>query len=547
MNFKGTSGDDDLSGTPGNDVFNMVQGGNDTVDGGGGSDVFKFGASFNSGDFVDGGSGTDKLSLDGDYSVTLQIKSTMLQNVEQIVLGTGHDYSLAVLDGVIADGQSMTINAAALTGNNTLNLDATFLTGASANTTLIVDSGTGVTYFYAGVGNNVLHGGTGGDQVFFGADFDSHDSLDGGLGSGNNSLTLSGDYSAGLTFKAAMMQNFQFLTLEGGDSYKLTMSDGNVAAGQILFVNAGGLSATQTLIFNGAHESDGSFSVTGGAGNDVFAGGAQEDHFLGMNGGNDNISGNGGDDTMSMGGALTGLDRIDGGAGSDEVDLDGDYSGGLTFKAATLTNVETLFLAMNHSYKLTLNDGNVAAGQHMDIDGDLVDAAHTVFVDAGQETNGTLYIGGGDGDDVLVGGQAGNVMSGGLGKDHLTAGTGADVFVYFSAAQSTGAGRDTVSGFDALHDDFNVPGTVGAIDAALNTGMLREGAHFDGDLAASVNAAHLAAGSAMLFTPDSGTLHGDVFLIVDVNGVAGYQAGQDLVIQLDSATHLASLGTGNFS
>jgi hypothetical protein len=31
-----------------------------------------------------------------------------------------------------------------------------------------------------------------------------------------------------------------------------------------------------------------------------------------------------------------------------------------------------------------------------------------------------------------------------------------------------------------------------------------------------------------------------------LNGTAGYQAGEDLVIQLESATHLASLGAGSF-
>ena len=34
--------------------------------------------------------------------------------------------------------------------------------------------------------------------------------------------------------------------------------------------------------------------------------------------------------------------------------------------------------------------------------------------------------------------------------------------------------------------------------------------------------------------------------IVDVNGVAGYQAGQDLVIELDNAQNLGSLSAGNF-
>ena len=42
----------------------------------------------------------------------------------------------------------------------------------------------------------------------------------------------------------------------------------------------------------------------------------------------------------------------------------------------------------------------------------------------------------------------------------------------------------------------------------------------------------LGAGQAALFTANAGTLSGHVFAVIDVNGQAGYQAGQDLVIEL---------------
>jgi hypothetical protein len=51
----------------------------------------------------------------------------------------------------------------------------------------------------------------------------------------------------------------------------------------------------------------------------------------------------------------------------------------------------------------------------------------------------------------------------------------------------------------------------------------------------------------VLFTPDRGTLAGHTFLIVDANGTAGYQAGQDYVIDITGATNLGSLSTTNFS
>jgi hypothetical protein len=57
----------------------------------------------------------------------------------------------------------------------------------------------------------------------------------------------------------------------------------------------------------------------------------------------------------------------------------------------------------------------------------------------------------------------------------------------------------------------------------------------------------LHLGHAVLFTPDGGTLAGHTFLVVDVNGMAGYQAGEDYVFQLESASNLASLSTSNFT
>ena len=80
-----------------------------------------------------------------------------------------------------------------------------------------------------------------------------------------------------------------------------------------------------------------------------------------------------------------------------------------------------------------------------------------------------------------------------------------------------------------------MPGTVSAVDAAVTTGALST-ATFDSDLAAAVGASQLGAGHAVVFTPNSGTLSGDHFLIVDANGVAGYQAGQDYVIEFGTGS-----------
>jgi Ca2+-binding RTX toxin-like protein len=545
VNYKGTSGNDDFTGTSGHDVFNMAQGGSDTVDGGGGNDLFRFGAKFDSTDSIDGGTGIDTLVLDGDYSAEMFITAAQLTNVERINLSAGHSYSFAFFDGVIAHGASLTIDATSLGAADTAVIDGSYLSAASADTSLVVNGGAASTYFTGGAGANTFRGGSGNDYVYFGENFGKNDHLDGG--GGNNTLQLIGDFSAGLTVTAAMMKNFEYLSFQNGYDYKITLSDANVAAGQQLEIYASNLDSSHSLNFNGTHETDGSFYFYDGAGNDILHGGQQHDFLSGENGGVDHLYGGGGDDVIGMGNQLTAADHIDGGEGNDEVDLYGDDSAGLTFKAGTVVNVETIFLNNGSSYKLVMNDGNVAAGQHMFLNGDLLSDTDVFYADASAETNGSYQIGGGAGDDTLIGGQAGNTLYGGFGQDKITAGLGADVFQYLDVGESTSVTRDIITGFDAAHDSFDLPAsvTVAAMNTAVTSGFLSQ-AHFDGNLAAAIDAAHLGAGDAVLFTPDSGNLQGHTFLIVDANGVAGYQAGVDFVFELDSASHLGSLGSSNF-
>jgi hypothetical protein len=87
---------------------------------------------------------------------------------------------------------------------------------------------------------------------------------------------------------------------------------------------------------------------------------------------------------------------------------------------------------------------------------------------------------------------------------------------------------------------------VTGIDSAITTGALTA-RRFDANLATAVNSTKLGAHHAVLFTPNAGTHSGDTFLIVDANGVAGYQANADLVILLGAnSTNLGSLSAFDF-
>jgi hypothetical protein len=90
-----------------------------------------------------------------------------------------------------------------------------------------------------------------------------------------------------------------------------------------------------------------------------------------------------------------------------------------------------------------------------------------------------------------------------------------------------------------------VNGNITGIDTTVTVGRLKS-SKFDQDMASAVAASDLGARHAVLFTPDSGNLAGNTYLIVDQNGVAGYQAGADLVMRLDTPTNLGNLDTADF-
>jgi len=436
------------------------------------------------------------------------------------------------------------------------------LSGSTGDDTFIMSQG----------GNDVVSGLGGNDRFKFGAKLDVGDHVDGGTG--KDVLILDGDYSSLHLFGPATIHSIEQLNVSAGHSYNLEISDGNIAAGETLTVSGAALGAGDTLTFFGQFETDGNLIIHGGAGNDHLYGGGVKATLTGgdgndvlngyssgsqtLDGGNGNdiafvqstgkvwFTGGAGDDSINFNENLSANDRIDGGDGYDQVSLSGDYSAGVTFKATSFTSVESIYLNNGADYKLKMNDGNVAAGQHLNVTAGLFLSNFKFTFDASQETDGSYGISGGVGDDVLIGGQAGNTFIGDLGHDLMTAGAGADVFGYYGVTDSRGTSRDVITGFDADHDSFQFfSAVVTGVDAAIAAGTMREG-HFEDDLVASVNAAHLAAGHAVLFTASAGNLSGHTFLVVDANGVAGYQAGQDYVMQLDAAAHLNHFALGNF-
>jgi Ca2+-binding RTX toxin-like protein len=320
----------------------------------------------------------------------------------------------------------------------------------------------------------------------------------------------------------------------------------------------------------------------GTPGDDLFTGTAASDTFtLGL-GGTDKAFGRGGNDVFDLGGALNAEDRLVGGGGYDTVNLDGDYSAGLVLAPSTLGEIEQVNFAAGNDYNITLDDGTVGAGAKMFFKGSALGAADTLTFDGSAELDGQFRVSGGqgndtikggpqqnnirggNGDDTIMGGDFGDRLIGGDGTDNiqggngddfitggfgasdlLNGGTGADTFIYGSAAESTGPGYDILDEFDASVDKIDLNVAVSAMDQAIVTGRLDEPT-YNADIAAAANSDTLQAHHAVFFTPDSGSDAGELYMIVDANGTAGYQAGADYVFEFDDGTNMGSFSTANF-
>lgn len=385
-------------------------------------------------------------------------------------------------------------------------------------------------------GNDTVSGGGSNDAFYFGAAFAPGDIVDGGAGT-NDQLAIQGNYNQ--TFAANQFTNLELIALLGGAvttygggggpfSYNLTTVDANVGAGQQLIIYAATLGAGESFTFNGSAETDGTFRIYAGQGVDNITTGAGNDGiYFGPNAFN------------------PATDFVNAGAGTnDQVALDGNYTATIT--GANLQNTEVLVLLRGivgdlANYNLTFTDDLVGAGQTFTVFA--LPVLTNVTIDASAETNGNYVVTGGQAIDTVTTGSGNDRLFGGFGADILNGGAGADTFLYNGISESTGPNFDTIIGFTSGTDRFDVTTTITSIGATVNGGTLSAGS-FNADLTAAIGAGQLAAGQAVLFTVNAGTYAGSTFLIVDGDGVAGYQANSDYVFRLD--TPPASLTVTDF-
>ncbi len=390
--------------------------------------------------------------------------------------------------------------------------------GGSGNETMTGNDADNMFYLQNG-GNDTVNGGAGNDGFSFGAAWTSADIVNGGAGT-NDQVALRGNYTGAnaINLTAASIIGVEVFTLQNGagNAYAVTTVDANVSAGETLTFFGTNLLAGNAFTFNGAAESDGSFRVYGGAGLDTFTGGAGNDGFwFGPS-------------------RFTAGDSVNGGAGTnDQLALDGDYT--ITLTGAMIQGIEVVTLQAGpaddrNTFNVTIDNSAVGAGQSLTIWG--LRTTNGMTINGLGELDGRLTIFGGTVGDTITGSLGDDRIFGGGGADALNGGLGGiDTFVYDAVSQSSGSAYDTITGFDPNVDRLDFDFTVSGIAATVSGGSVAAGS-MNADLAALLGAAQLGVGQAVLVNASAGDFAGQSILVVDANGVAGYQADQDYVIVL---------------
>jgi Ca2+-binding RTX toxin-like protein len=426
----GGSGDDTLYGGSGNN--RLISGaGVDLLSGGAGDDRLEFGGSFGAGDVAAGGDSSDTLVLDGIYSIALVAEA--ISGIETLLLASGGAagylrYNLTMNDGNVAAGQTMVVNASQLHAGETL----MFYGGAERDGRFEVAAGGSNDTLFGGSGADVLNGGAGTDYLRGNA---GADRLDGGAGVDDMAGGLGDDvYSVD--------QPGDIVTEHGGqgsaDEIRTPLPDYTIADEVEILTGTGPNGQT----------------LRGNAAANILNGGSGHDRLQLEQGGDDRASGGGGNDVIDLGAAFTAADRIDGGAGIDSLLLGGAYGAGIVFSAVTLINVEEIALgsaagAGYFSYKLILDDANVAAGQTLAVDGRSLRLGEALMLYGQRETDGRFDIDAGMTNDVLLTGGGADTIRTGLGNDQVSAGAGDDIIdpaAGFTALDifDGGAGSDTL-------------------------------------------------------------------------------------------------------
>jgi hypothetical protein len=305
-----------------------------------------------------------------------------------------------------------------------------YLSGLGGNDT--IDGGAGIDMLRGNDGDDTLQvRGREGIHDYFhgGADTDTLQFI------GNGAVTLNG-------FKA-IAASIEILQGNGRGLFGTGQMDvfdlgGLIAVNDLPFIDAGGGDDLLT-------GSDFADDLRGGAGRDILEGGDGDDT---LNGGTgvDMLSGGDGDDILQVRGREGVYDTFDGGAGTDTLQLIGTVTlAGFDAGASSIEILQGSGRGLNGTGQADI----------FDLSG-LTAMTGLRFIDA---KGGDDILIGSDFDDTLRGGAGDDVLDGRGGNDTLNGGSGRNTFVF-----GDGYGADTVIGYKAGRDTFDLTGVSGATD-----------------------------------------------------------------------------------
>ncbi|MFZ4503779.1 MAG: beta strand repeat-containing protein [Methylovulum sp.] len=508
----------------------------DSLTGGEGSDTFSFiSANLDSSDFIAAGNGTDTLKIT-DASTVVDADFTKVTGLEVVTVAA------ATAQTVTLGALAMAAGVTTITGGIRVN---TVIVGAGFTNALTVNVVTG--------DDNIDASATAGALTVAAAaaSITAADTLKGGTGTADV-LSLTADNNVTGAVFGATATGFETLTVIAGSTVTndiiITTSDAMVASTKTLTVSAAALTDTgATLTFNGALELDGSYVITGGAGNDSITG------ALNTTSGTNTIDAGAGDDSITAGAKA---DSLTGGEGSDtfsfisaNLDSSDFIAAGNGTDTLKITDASTVVDA-DFTKVTGLEVVTVAAATAQAVTlGALAMAAGVTTITGGTTGVDTVTVGAGFTNALTV-----NVNT---GDDNIDASATAGALTVAAAAASITA-ADTLKGGTGTADvlsltaDNNVTGAVfGATATGFETLTVIAGSTVTNDIIITTSDAMVASTktltvSAAALTDTGATLTFNGAAELDGSYVITGGAGSDTITSGAGADSLIG-GAGNDS
>ena len=416
-----------VTGSAGTDAITLTVSGADYVSGGDAVDTITVATlAFTSADTIDGGNGNDIITL-SNASTVIDADFTNVTSVMTLTHATAGDTMTATL-GAFAQTAGITS-----------------VIGGTAVDTVTIGSGyTGTVRVTTGAGGSDIVSAAGSAATLAiqtsANDIDAGDTWTGGTGS-SDVLRI----SAGTAIASALagVTAFELITVSADAAVNLTLADVNIASGVNMIVSGAALVTTNALTFNASNETNGTVSVTGGAGADIITGGGLNDTIVG-DAGNDIIDGGAGDDSVNAG---SGTDTVTINAAGDIAD------GGSGTDTLTVTSIGAGTFIVDLSAtgdQLTTFNGAVNAGLQQGFEVVDLSTVNGKVTGTASASGSTITAGaaadtltGGAGNDSLTGNAGADVLTGGAGVDTLVGGNGNDSYTINLSA--VGVHDDTVT------------------------------------------------------------------------------------------------------